>query len=74
MSRLPKLARDLIKAIEAEGATVLDTQQRTNHIFVSYTFDGYQSFTQTLPRHGSVNDRWVKNFRAAVRRNHPQRN
>lgn len=73
MSRANKVVRQLLAIIEGEGATILDTEQRKNHMSVSYTFDGHHSFTQTLPRHGSMSDvRWEKNFRAAIRRNKPR--
>lgn len=69
-----KACRSLIGIIEAEGARVLDTEHRRNHMRITYTFNGTDLFTQTLPRHASVGDRWEKNFRAAIRRNKPRGN
>ena len=67
-----KACRTLLAVIEGEGGRVLDIQHNTNHMRVAYTFNGHETFTQTLPRHQSVGDRWEKNFRAAIRRTKPR--
>lgn len=69
-----KASRVLLRIIENEGARILSTSQAKQHMRVSYTFDGHTIFTQTLPRHQSVGDRWEKNFRAAIRRQKPRGN
>lgn len=67
-----KACRTLIALIEGEGATILDTTNNKNHMRVVYTFNGHDTFTQTLPRHQFTGGRWEKNFRAAIRRTKPQ--
>jgi hypothetical protein len=62
----------LIRIIENEGGRILATGQFKQHMRVEFTFDGHHIFTQTLPRHQSVGDRWEKNFRAAIRRLKPK--
>lgn len=67
-----KASRSCIRIIQSEGATILSTDQFKRHMRVDFTFDGHHTFTQTLPRHQSVGDRWEKNFRAAIRRLKPK--
>ena len=66
--KLTKVQKVLVAIIESEGGRVIDTRQKTNHVACDYTFDGHHVFTQHMPRGGSVENRWEKNFRAAVRR------
>lgn len=71
---IPKACRLLVDIIEAEGATILDSTHNKKHLRVVYTFNGHDTFTQTLPRHRHVGDRWEKNFRASIRRTKPRGN
>ena len=68
MRKLTKLQKVLTAIIETEGGRVLAVRNGTNHLACDYTFDNIHTFTQHAPRGGSVEHRWEKNFRAAVRR------
>lgn len=73
MQRLTVWERQLLRVLTDEGATILSITQRKRHVRVDYTFNAHETFTQHLPRGKPNSDpRWVKNFRADIRRHKPK--
>lgn len=68
MSDIPKATQQCLDIIEAEGIKVLSRTHRRKLDVVQCTYDGLSTFTTYLPRSGSLDTRWLKNFRAEIRR------
>lgn len=72
MRKLTKIQKAMVAIIESEGGRILDTRQGAKHKRIDYTFDGVHTHTQTLPNGKSVEHRWERNFRSAIRKTKPE--
>ena len=70
--KLTKVQKAMTAIIETEGGRILEVRQGSKHKQISYTFDGVHTHTQTLPSGNSVDYRWERNFRSAIRKTKPE--